>query len=655
MAIGTRNDQIKNRLQTSNKYLMNLVVGIKGRDMRNYRFAFFTVDWNYELVENTMCGLKQFVRDHENVQLCIFDCFGQEISNAKNKIEYSVFDLVDLNEIDGLLIQGNQVVLQDVRQDISRRVLESHIPAVSVDCPIEGCVWLGLDNLRAQYDITKHVIEKHGARRLVYLTGLLHNGSPSGELRKEGFLEACSEHGLKESDVTVIECTWRAEDGEMTARRWINEGRDLPDAFICSNDEMALGLIEIFQAAGVRIPEDVIVTGFDNVSSAVLSSPQLTTVNRDFDNATYSAMQILLKMVEGKSVEQKIPLQYQVVCSESCGCSKAASSESIVDRYFMRSRFLRRFHAQQAQLVEELMDVSDLPQLMDILGGHHEIFGCDKVYLCVNDYYFDNYEREYFLHDTETFGEYMVVAQHRPDGSLIFERFPTKHLLPEYMIGEERFLLFYPIHYNTCSIGYLVMNDMNEAAQMGLHENLFSFLEIALENVRKKGRLRHLNSMLDSLYVRDKMTGLFNRFGYDRFAGSVFDKFMTTAGGAQIVFIDMDGLKAINDCYGHEMGDEAIVESAQTVQSICGSGDFVMRYGGDEFLVITSIQDTGYERRLRDALSLKNEIHKRPYALSLSVGTIKVPKDSCRTLDACVKEADALMYENKKQRRLSRG
>ncbi len=632
--------------------------------MRNYRFAYFTVDWNCELVENTISGLKQFVHDHENVQLCVFDCFGQEVANARNKAEYSIYDLVDLSEMDGVLIQGNQVVLGEVRDEISRRVKEAKIPAISVDCPIDGCVLLGLDNKQAQYDITQHVIREHGARRLVYLTGLLHNGSPSGYLREEGFLDACKDAGLVESDQEIIECTWRAEDGVKVAKKWIEEGRELPDAFICSNDEMALGLMETFETAGIHCPQNVIVTGIDNVSSALLSSPQLSTVNRDFDNASYTAMQLLLQMAEGKEVPERIPLQYQLICSESCGCKKAVENEYIVSRYSKRSRFLKQFHANQARLVEELLDVQDLPQLMGILGRRQETFGCKNVCLCVNDYYFDNYDRERFLHNTDTFGEYMVVARNKdndPDSEPEFQRFPLKQLMPEDVMQKERFLVFYPIHYNTQSIGYLVMDDMSDAAQMGLHENLFSFLEIALENVRRKGRLKHLNGILDSLYVRDKLTGLFNRFGYERFAGSVFESFMSQAGGAQIIFIDMDGLKMINDCYGHEMGDEAIVESAQAVQGICENEDFVMRYGGDEFLVIASIQDENYELRLKEALRMKNENRNRPFSLSLSVGSIKVPADSGqpgepghRPLEDYIKEADALMYEHKKERRRMR-
>lgn len=141
--------------------------------MRDYRIAFFTVDWNYELVESTLHGLKQFVNDHENVRLRIFDCFGKDIGSAKDRSEYAIFGLADLSQFDGVLIQGNQIVLKSAREDLARRVAEIGIPAVTIDCPIEGCTLVGIDNRQAQYDLTEHVVRVHGAKKLVYLTGIL--------------------------------------------------------------------------------------------------------------------------------------------------------------------------------------------------------------------------------------------------------------------------------------------------------------------------------------------------------------------------------------------------------------------------------------------------------------------------------------------------
>ena len=72
--------------------------------MRNYRIAFFTADWNYELVEATLRGIRRFVDEHENVRLCVFDCFGKETDSPTDRSEYAIYDLPDLKQFDGILI-----------------------------------------------------------------------------------------------------------------------------------------------------------------------------------------------------------------------------------------------------------------------------------------------------------------------------------------------------------------------------------------------------------------------------------------------------------------------------------------------------------------------------------------------------------------------
>ena len=627
--------------------------------MDRYRIAFFTVDWNYDLVESTLHGLKRFVDDHREVNLCIFDCFGKDINHARDHSEYAIFDLADLDQFDGLLIQGNQIVLGPVRDAIAKRVAQSGIPAVSIDCPIEGCAVLGIDNRQAQHDITRHVIEAHGARRLVYLTGILDNGSPEARQRLDGFHDACREAKLDPADVEIIRCTWRTTDGLRVADRWHRDGLPLPDAFVCGNDEMALGLIEGLQKYGWRVPDDVPVVGFDNITSAELSRPRLSTVNRDYSAMNYSAMECLLNKIKGEEKREFIPFDYDVICSESCGCREDARPDYFRDKYFQQTRTLKAFFVQQEQLAEEMFDASNLTELMDIVERNQGIFGCDRIYLCINDYYYDNYDKKHWRSDSERFGRDMILAacgsaDGAPDESHIYARFPTRYLLPGGIMDDQRFLIFYPLHYNTYSIGYFVMNGISQAAKLNLHESIFSFLEIAIENVRKKGLLRQLNDVLDNLYVHDALTGLYNRFGYERYARQTFEGFLRADGGAQILFVDMDDMKGINDRFGHEIGDAAIRTTAELIQQACDPRDFMMRYGGDEFLVIASIRENG----LAEALSQNLEPGARedlPCRLSLTVGRVRVDGDDARTLDQCVQAADAKMYEIKKRKKAANG
>ena len=195
------------------------------------------------------------------------------------------------------------------------------------------------------------------------------------------------------------------------------------------------------------------------------------------------------------------------------------------------------------------------------------------------------------------------------------------------------------------------MDGISEAAKVNLHKSLFSFLEMAFENVRKKCLLRQFNQILDNLYIHDSLTGLYIRFGLERFGQQKFDEFLETEGCVQILFADMDNLKIINDRYGHETGDMAIRLAAEALQSACSEDDFLMRYGGDEFLVIASCREKNPEQAIQEAVSGCSEENRIPCRLSLSIGGVVADRAGGWTLDACIKAADDLMYRQKEKNR----
>ena len=125
------------------------------------------------------------------------------------------------------------------------------------------------------------------------------------------------------------------------------------------------------------------------------------------------------------------------------------------------------------------------------------------------------------------------------------------------------------------------------------------------------------------------------------------------AGGAQVLFVDMDDMKQINDQYGHEIGDCAIRASAEVLRRVCRPDDFLMRYGGDEFLVIAPLREQGLPEAIERAVRATDNDPQLPCRLGLSVGVIPVNPGDERTLDECVLAADNLMYENKKRKKNS--
>ena len=623
-------------------------------EKKHYRIAFLTVDWNYELVENTLHGLQKYTVDHPDVQICVFDCFGKDLGNDKDKSEYAIFSLPDLSTFDGMIIQSNQIILKEARHKVEQMIVSSGIPAVSIGCEMAGCPLVYFDNKQAQYEMTEHIIREHGARRLVYLTGNLSNDCPEGGERLDGFMAACRDNKVPEENVEVIRCTWRTSDGANVARLWQREGYPLPDAFICANDEMALGLVEVLQENGVRIPRDVLVCGFDNLSSAELSSPRLTTVHTDHSRLDYYAADVLMGLIRGAEKKERYLFGFELICSESCGCHNIPRRGVIRDLYFQQMRFLRSFYVEQDQMAEELFEAGDLQDLMRIISKNHSIFGCDNIYLCVNQYCLDNYDKSLWPDRAEHFDRTMVLSaccqdSCKDENELI--RFPTSDLLPADLIAKEPFLIFYPLHYNTYSIGYIALNGICAAAKLNLHESILNFLEIAIENVRKKSLLHELNETLDDLYVHDALTGLYNRFGLSRYGQHFYDDILASDGSVQVMFIDMDDMKAINDRCGHEAGDTALKAAARLLRESCSPKAFIMRYGGDEFIIIDTGRNEHLFEDIRKAADAYNRSSGMPFTLSFSAGIIRSDVTERQPIDDCIRKADSLMYETKQQKK----
>ena len=118
--------------------------------------------------------------------------------------------------------------------------------------------------------------------------------------------------------------------------------------------------------------------------------------------------------------------------------------------------------------------------------------------------------------------------------------------------------------------------------------------------------------------------------------------------------MDMDGLKKINDGYGHLAGNHAINIAANVIMTSVEKDDLLIRYGGDEFQILSHNVDAAYWENmsiiLNDKLNACVEQQKLPYKLGISVGYCICDEEHPYSFEACCEQADVLMYENKKQR-----
>lgn len=181
----------------------------------------------------------------------------------------------------------------------------------------------------------------------------------------------------------------------------------------------------------------------------------------------------------------------------------------------------------------------------------------------------------------------------------------------------------------------------------------------ALEFIRVQNCLKTINQRLFMTSIRDALTGIFNRKGFDQYSEEIIDKARKNNKKMFILAADLDRLKMINDTYGHSEGDNAIAVTANALNTSCINNEICARTGGDEFVVIgcgnyNENIVNGYIEAINGFFRRYNESSNKPYKVEASIGVYCGFIDECTTLKELVDIADKEMYDNKIRKRANR-
>jgi diguanylate cyclase (GGDEF)-like protein/PAS domain S-box-containing protein len=166
---------------------------------------------------------------------------------------------------------------------------------------------------------------------------------------------------------------------------------------------------------------------------------------------------------------------------------------------------------------------------------------------------------------------------------------------------------------------------------------------------------KRAEAAIQTLSLADELTGLYNRRGFVAFCEQHVNSVHRTNKGLAIVYADLDGLKQINDSFGHKEGDRALTKTAELLKETFRSSDVLGRWGGDEFTVLAALDPEGTVDSLVSRLEKKfesyNALNHVPYKLSLSIGVAELKSDGTQSMEDLMARADAAMYENKRRKK----
>jgi len=242
------------------------------------------------------------------------------LSSADDSHPSGMNSLLNLSgTVDGLIL------LDRVLGDDDVAYLARRIPVVLLagkgDSP--SAVTVRVDNEQAMRSLVEHLTTVHDITRVGFVSGA--EASPDSVARVIAFREAMQQCGGTLDDVDLLDGDWTSAGGEAVMQARLDRPEPLPQAFACANDQMAVGVIYALNARGLRVPDDIVVTGFDDITLTRYFKPSLTTIRQSGSLLGEVAVDTLVATLDAShDIERTIVLPTELVVRGSCGCVDAS-------------------------------------------------------------------------------------------------------------------------------------------------------------------------------------------------------------------------------------------------------------------------------------------------------------------------------------------
>jgi DNA-binding LacI/PurR family transcriptional regulator/serine phosphatase RsbU (regulator of sigma subunit) len=293
-------------------------LSVRGADMSGRKTIAILVDYlmgDYQtaLVE----GVREGAKEHD-FNLLVLEGRALDAPSPIDAGHNSVYERLAASRVDGVILASGCIGIYAGPGGLSAFCERlAPLPLCSVSTQLPGVPSLTISNRGGSCAIVEHMLEEHGCKRIVYLRGPAE--SQEAEERLLGYRAAIDAHGLDYDEQLIEMGNFWVASGEQAMQRILERGVAF-DAVVAANDYMALGAVSALRAAGLRVPRDAIIAGFDDSPSSRLASPSLSTVRQPWRRLAQAAVATLARQFAGESVPAYSELGVDVVLRQSCGC-----------------------------------------------------------------------------------------------------------------------------------------------------------------------------------------------------------------------------------------------------------------------------------------------------------------------------------------------
>ena len=623
----------------------------------NNRIAIFANGFSNEFVEQVVSGLQRKAKA-DGIDLFLFVTYCSPGDHElQNKCQLNIFHLPEPDEFDGAIMLTNTYNFPDEQERVCARFQRAGVPMLSLEVDVPNMSCIKTENYKGIKELAEHLIAHHNAKKIIYVNGV--EGNVENQTRRQALIDVLNEHGLELYDEFI--CDFGFFTAYLQMKWFLEAGKELPDAIVCANDNMALGVDSALTEKGYNVPEDVLLTGFDMIKDGQHTFPILSTVSRGWDKFGELAYDKLMYQISHPDERFTEVYDSFFVPSESCGCRASEEAvknrfnairnfyfdnlqKEIMDLFFMGMQVPLSFAIKKEDFYDKgIKSINDIPQL-----------GPDYC-LCTEPEFFEMND-DHYPERIRGYGSDMDVLYELRDGKRhTLRHFDSKHLYPDYVKkeGESNLYIFAPLNYLNFIIGYLaIKNTPTLLYNLGLSRFLKS-MNAQLFSMRRHIFSERTNEELKKVYMTDALTGMYNRTGCEKVLYGFISSRKEIDQKSILVFADIDRMKTINDLYGHLNGDFAIRATAEAFRTYSPKEWIFGRYGGDEFIAVGPCPDEDtiedLIKQISDSMSNSFKALNLAFMLHASIGYTVIEPGDDASIDDYIDRADKYMYAEKEK------
>lgn len=600
------------------------------------------------------CLSEQFTK--ENVEIFFLINFDTAHANASYSIlEKKIISLPDLSQCDGVIIFPDSYAISGMAEELSGYLAENaSCPVVSIRARDDKFYSVTLNDYESICEMTEHFLIHHGMKRVCFMTGRMD--LEDAHRRLKAYRDTMAKHSIEVTDDMVFYGDYWITKGDEAADWFLSGNHEPPEAVVCSNDYMAVSLCNAFSKKGYRIPEDICISGFDDIEEIRYHIPPVTSLAVSTQKLSEAALQVFKNVWNGRPQEKEITISLEPKYRNSCGCCTEFDFESFRQLFNEKVMYMSALSS-SSYIGLDFESADSIDDLIHSIRSYlsyrtyETIDDNGTVYLCLCD---ESQRNSDDIDASINFTENMILkAAIRPEKietpDIVFKR---SEILPEKYRKNSVPVYIMNLHCKDCCFGYVVLQTMDISAFNYLIKNLVFSLGCSLDRIRMLDE----NQTVREQSYRDELTKIPNRRSLERCMNKLLYESQTSGKCVGVMSIDMDGLKTINDTYGHLEGDFAIKTTADILVRCLPESGFIARTGGDEFIALIPSDDESIPQKYIDAVTESlaecNRTLGRKYEFSVSSGYSFWHKGM--DIVSCIHKADSLMYADKKARKKQR-